>query len=165
MPSSSARRPFLWFIFYVSVLAGVGLFFIPAFVIRPFSHQSPAALNLAMALRQRAPWATLAAALICLIVAQALWRIAGRWRRIMLVVGVVLLAFSAVMARTNYFEWMFHPVNDPRFEAEADSRLGNGEMVLAVRLGADARAYPIREMAYHHILNDVIEGVPVAVTY
>ena len=38
-------------------------------------------------------------------------------------------------------------------------------MILAVRLGSDARAYPIREMAYHHVLNDVVGGVPVAVTY
>jgi len=38
-------------------------------------------------------------------------------------------------------------------------------MILAVRFGGDARAYPIREMAYHHIVNDVVEDVPVAVTY
>jgi hypothetical protein len=38
-------------------------------------------------------------------------------------------------------------------------------MVLAIRYGDDARAYPVREMAYHHIVNDVVEGVPVAVTY
>jgi hypothetical protein len=165
MPSSPARWPFLWLIFCASLLVGVGLFFIPAFVIRPFSHQSPAALSLAMALHQLAPWATLATALISLIVAQALWRVAGRWRKAVLVLGVVLAAFSAVMARANYFEWMFHPVDSPQFEAEADSRLASSEMVLAVRFGADARAYPIREMAYHHILNDVVEGVPVAVTY
>ena len=60
---------------------------------------------------------------------------------------------------------MFHPVLDPQFEAESDSKLGSDEMILTVRFGSDARAYPIREMAYHHILNDVVEGVPVAVTY
>jgi hypothetical protein len=38
-------------------------------------------------------------------------------------------------------------------------------MILAVRYSNDARAYPIREMAYHHILNDVVGGVPIAVTY
>jgi hypothetical protein len=38
-------------------------------------------------------------------------------------------------------------------------------MILAVQYGTDARAYPIREMAYHHILNDVMQGVPIAVTY
>jgi hypothetical protein len=78
---------------------------------------------------------------------------------------VVLVAFSAVMSRLNYFEWMFHPVDSPQFETEAASKLDKGEMILAVRFGSDARAYPIREMAYHHVLNDVVDGVAVAVTY
>ena len=69
------------------------------------------------------------------------------------------------MARMNYFEWMFHPVQSPQFESETASKLDQSEMVLALRFGNDARAYPIREMAYHHILNDVVEGVPIAVTY
>jgi hypothetical protein len=38
-------------------------------------------------------------------------------------------------------------------------------MVLALIFNDDARAYPVREMAYHHIVNDVVGGVPVAVTY
>ena len=73
--------------------------------------------------------------------------------------------FSAVMARLNYFEWMFHPVDSARFETQAESKLDNGEMILAVRLGPDARAYPILQMAYHHVLNDVVNGVPIAATY
>jgi hypothetical protein len=78
---------------------------------------------------------------------------------------MLLVALSAVMARLNYFEWMFHPVDSAKFESASASKLGSTEMVLAVRYGADARAYPIREMAYHHILNDVVAGVPIAVTY
>jgi hypothetical protein len=38
-------------------------------------------------------------------------------------------------------------------------------MVMAVRLGNNARAYPISQMAYHHILNDVVADIPIAVTY
>ena len=70
-----------------------------------------------------------------------------------------------IMARLNYFEWMFHPVESVQFDAASGSKLGDGEMILALRFGSDARAYPIREMAYHHIVNDVVGGVPVAVTY
>jgi len=151
--------------FTLSALAGIGLFFVPAFVIRPFHHQTPAALALAMALRQRAPWGTLAAALVCLAFALVLWDTANRWRKIVLALVMVLVGFSAVMSRQNYFEWMFRPVESPQFESAASSRLGQGEMILAVRYGSDARAYPIREMAYHHVLNDVVAGVPVAVTY
>lgn len=161
----SDRRGFLWFIFSASALAGIGLFLVPAFIIRPFAHQSPTGLALAMALRQRAPWGTVAAVLVCLVLALVLWGIANRWRKIALASVMVLVMFSAVMSRLNYFEWMFHPVPDARFESASASKLANGEMILAVRFGSDARAYPIREMAYHHVLNDVVNGVPVAVTY
>jgi hypothetical protein len=38
-------------------------------------------------------------------------------------------------------------------------------MILAVAIGPDARAYPIREMAYHHLVNDEVAGVPIVPTY
>jgi hypothetical protein len=167
-PSSdrpSDRRGYLWFIFFVSALAGIGLFLIPAFIIRPFSHQSPSGLALALALRQRAPWGTLAAALVCLLLALVLSGIVRKGHKIVLATVMVVVAFSAIMARLNYFEWMFHPIPSAQFESATASKLDKSEMILAVRSGSDARAYPIREMAYHHILNDVIAGVPIAVTY
>jgi membrane protease YdiL (CAAX protease family) len=165
MPPSSGRRGSLWFLFLASALAGIALFFVPAFIIRPFTHQTPPGLVLAMALRQRAPWGTLAAAIVCLVFALILWGAANKWRKVVLAFVMVLVAFSTVMARLNYFEWMFHPVDTPQFESASASKLDKSEMILAVRYGSDARAYPIREMAYHHVLNDVVAGVPVAVTY
>ena len=45
-----------------------------------------------------------------------------------------------------------------KLDAERD---GDG----ACAFNGDARAYPIREMAYHHIVNDVVGGVPIAATY
>ena len=120
---------------------------------------------MAMHMRHLAPGGTLAAALLCLIFAAVLWATCSRMGKIVLASVMVVVAFSAVMSRLNYFEWMFHPVKDARFEAESASKLDNGEMILAIRYGADARAYPIREMAYHHVLNDVAGGVPIAVTY
>jgi hypothetical protein len=69
------------------------------------------------------------------------------------------------MARLNYFEWMFHPIAGPQFVAQSASKLDPKEMILAVHMENDARAYPISQMAYHHILNDVVAGVPIAVTY
>lgn len=118
-----------------------------------------------MALRQRAPLGTLIAALACFAFAFALWKTASRWRRSILVLTLFVVAFSAVMARLNYFEWMFHPIAGPQFLAQSDSKLDAKEMIMAVRLGDDARAYPISQMAYHHVLNDVVGGVPIAVTY
>lgn len=118
-----------------------------------------------MTLRQRAPLGTLIAAVACLILGAALWGTGSRWRKSFLTLTLVLVTFSAAMARLNYFEWMFHPIDGPQFVAQADSKLDAKEMIMAVRLGAEARAYPISQMAYHHVLNDVVAGVPIAVTY
>lgn len=159
------RRYLLWYLFVPAALVGIGLFFVPGYIIRPFHHQTPGALALAMHWRQLAPRGTLAASLLCLVFAAMLWDTTNRAGKIVLASVMVLVAFSAVMSRLNYFEWMFHPVKDARFEAESASKLDKGEMILAMRYGTDARAYPIREMAYHHVLNDVVGGVPVAVTY
>jgi hypothetical protein len=159
------RRNILWFLFIPFALAGMVLFFVPAFIIRPFRHQTPSALALAMSLRQRAPLGTVVAALVCLMLGLILWSAASKSRKFILASVMVLVAFAAVMSRLNYFEWMFHPIDTAQFESASASKLEKGEMVLAIRYGSDARAYPIREMAYHHVLNDVVAGVPVAVTY
>jgi hypothetical protein len=159
------RRNILWFLFIPFALAGMVLFFVPAFIIRPFRHQTPSALALAMSLRQRAPLGTMVAAIVCLMLGLILWGAASKSRKFILATVMVLVAFAAVMSRLNYFEWMFHPIDTAQFESASASKLEKGEMVLAIRYGSDARAYPIREMAYHHVLNDVVAGVPVAVTY
>jgi hypothetical protein len=145
-------------------LVGFGSFMFPAFIIQPFRYQSPRGLWWAMAIRERAPLISLVCAVVCLVLVALLWD-GNKWRKSVLSVVMVLVAAAAVMSRLNYFEWMFHPVDSPQFEAESSSKLDAGEMILAVRYSSDARAYPIREMAYHHILNDVVGGVPIAVTY
>lgn len=43
--------------------------------------------------------------------------------------------------------------------------LSADELVLGVAWNGEARAYPISQMAYHHIANDEIGGKPFLVTY
>jgi hypothetical protein len=155
----------LWTAFTICALVTIGLFFIPAFIIRPFSHQAPRALLLAMTLRQRAPLPTLFTTLACLLFALALWRTVGRWRKVVLALTMLVVTFSAVMTRLNYFEWMFHPIAGAQFIHQSKSKLDAKEMIMAVNFGADSRAYPISQMAYHHVLNDVVGDVPIVVTY
>lgn len=167
MPNGDQRRnqAALWLGFFACAFAAVALFFVPAFIIRPFTYQSPRGLFLAMALRQRAPLGTLVATLACFALALAIWKTVGIWRRSLLVLALLIATFSAVMARQNYFEWMFHPIDAQRFLTPSDAKLDAKEMILSVHLSSDARAYPISQMAYHHVLNDVVGGVPIAVTY
>lgn len=155
----------LWIVFALCAITTVGLFLVPAFIIRPFRYQSPRALFAAMALRQHAPVGTLIAGLVCFFIALMLWRTAGRWGKLVLSLTFLAVTFSAVMSRLNYFEWMFHPIDGQQFLPQSESKLDPKEMIMAVQLGSEPRAYPIRQMAYHHILNDVVGGVPIAVTY
>jgi Protein of unknown function (DUF3179) len=161
----SLRSRALWTVLILAAAIGTAAFFIPAFIIRPFTHQSARGLWWAMAIRQRAPIVSLIAVIISFALAVPLWPRLTKWRRGLLALPLVVVAFSAVMSRLNYFEWMFHPVVNAQFEPEAGSKLDAKEMILAVAYGDDRRAYPISQMAYHHVFNDIVGGVPIAVTY
>jgi hypothetical protein len=43
--------------------------------------------------------------------------------------------------------------------------LDDVEPVMALQIGDDARAYPMQIMTWHEIVNDTVDGVPVAATY
>jgi len=163
--SDRPRRSLSWLLFLLSGMTAIGLLAVPAFIVWPFRHQTPSGLVTAMAMRQHAPIGTLVAFLICLLFAAVLWHADNLRRKIFICSILLFAAFSAVMSRLNYFEWMFHPIDSPQFVAASASKLAAGEMILAVRFGSDARAYPISQMAYHHVLNDIVADVPIAVTY
>ena len=58
-------------------------------------------------------------------------------------------------------------LDDPDFISVSDEeRIGDREPVITLEIdGATARAYPIRYLTWHEIANDVVGGVPVAVTF
>ena len=59
------------------------------------------------------------------------------------------------------------PLDSPRFLPVIDNLelLGGAEPVVALEIDGDARAYPVRVMIWHEIVNDVVGGLPVSVTY
>jgi hypothetical protein len=59
------------------------------------------------------------------------------------------------------------PIDDPVFETvdEADEWLEPQDPVMLVQFGGDARAYPLAILTFHEIVNDVVDGAPVVVTY
>src|SRR5687768_14424070 len=58
-------------------------------------------------------------------------------------------------------------IDSPKFAemAELEDDLDPEEPVIGVEIGGDARAYPLRILTWHEIVNDVVGAVPVAVTY
>ena len=57
-------------------------------------------------------------------------------------------------------------IDHPRFLHTAQVNfLSANEPVLALQIGADARAYPVQVLIWHEIVNDTVGHAPVAVTY
>ena len=57
-------------------------------------------------------------------------------------------------------------IDKPAFGTVQDNEtLGPNEPVIQLDLNGDVRAYPLRILTWHEIVNDVVGGVPVAVTY
>jgi hypothetical protein len=61
---------------------------------------------------------------------------------------------------------LFLAADDPAtVPAGKASFLHDDDEVFGIVVRGHARAYPITMLSYHHVVNDVIEGIPVAVTY
>ncbi len=59
------------------------------------------------------------------------------------------------------------PIDRPRFESvrEANRWLGARDPVMIVEHGSEVKAYPLAILIWHEIVNDVVGGLPVSVTF
>ena len=160
---SSRRRRMAGLVLFLIVVAAVG---IPMWLIRPFTPQTHGDLAVAFALRRWAPVATALALVAGAALTISLWRGGRWWSRALAVLALVPLGAAAWLSHVNVFEKMFSPLGAARFAAaDAAGWVGTVDPVLAVDHNGDSAAYPVRQLAYHHIVQDVVGGVPVAVTY
>jgi hypothetical protein len=151
---------------FLASLAAFALALYPMYVIRPFREQKPADL-------QRALWVSLhdKAILVGLfvlitILALLFWKRAGWIARLLLAPAMVIALVAAASTWFNpYEQMMFHGFGEPRYVTIQQSGIDPKDMVIAVALGGESRAYPIREMGYHHIVNDRLHQLPIVVTY
>lgn len=144
----------------------------PVWVMRPFRSQGPTELAVALATLRAAPWLlTIAAALALWMVVRA-WPLAsagsrsrGWARRIGTVLALLLVLAAAALSRINPYEEMFAPLPGPTFVAVADAPWAADDVMMTVRVADTVRGYPVRVMAYHHVLNDELAGQRIVVTY
>jgi len=155
--------PALWLVALLSAVVIV----VPVFLLKPFSAQTPRAVATAYHLREAAPVVSLVCAIVVLAGAAGAWPRRRRSARIALALSLVVAVSAAWLARQNHFEWMFNPLKNPAYAsgAEAATFVDEADMVIAVELRGDAVAYPVRQMAYHHVVNDQVGGVPIVSTY
>jgi hypothetical protein len=160
------QRRLVWLGLGLLGIATIAAVIVPIVLVQPFRAQSDGELQLSYWLRLLSPWLTVLALAVLGAGAAGLWGGARWYGRTALVLAALPLAGGAWLSRQNHFEWMFAPLAAPRFAAARDDgALGPSDAVLAVRLNGEAAAYPVRQLAYHHVVMDVVGGVPIAVTY
>ena len=157
----------IWLLLLLVILLSLTLVIVPVFLIQPFRPQTQRALEISYRVRTWSPLATvvLLIATFALVIWQ--WGHARRWWRKALLVIILLLALvPAWFARQNHFEWMFNPLRHSAYVKASDaSFVRDSDMVLAVKINNEAVAYPVRLMAYHHLVQDVVGGTPICATY
>lgn len=157
-------RLWLWLLLIVAI--AVAVVAIPVFVIMPFKAQTASGVEWSYWLRRLSPWVTVISVVLFLALCVRLWRSARWWSRLAMFVLFAPLAVVTWFARQNHFEWMFNPLPNAAYASVADtSFVPDSDMVMAIEFNGEAVAYPVRQMAYHHVVNDVVGGKPITATY
>jgi hypothetical protein len=164
--NSNTRRRWLWLALLAIIAIGIALVFTPIWLIMPFKPQTERAIQISYVMRRISPFTTIFASLAAVLLIVWLWR-GARWFGKAIAVVLVLPLFAATwMARQNHFEWMFRPHANIGFVRPAEANfINDNDMVLAVKSNGESVAYPVRLMAYHHVVQDTVGGVPIVATY
>ncbi len=138
----------------------------PIYVIRPFRAQGSRELLVALSVVRWRPLIMTSCAVIAVAAAIPLWRRPVGWiRRAAVLLSALTACALILLGRVNVYEIMFHPNERPSFLLASQSKLDADEKVIAVRLGSEARAYPIRAISYHHVINDEVGKRAIVATY
>ena len=163
---TNARRKLVWLIVFVLVVAVVAIVLTPVFLIMPFKAQTPRTMEISYLMRRWSPLVTLFGSLAILILLLALWFSSRWWSRAFMLILIVPTLGATWLARQNHFEWMFNPLPNPAYaKAVEASFVNDSDRVLAVTIGGESVAYPIRLMGYHHLVGDTVGGTPIMATY
>ncbi len=156
-----------WLLLLLLAAAVAAMVFVPVWFIKPFSAQTERQIEISYLLKSWSPVLTIVFALAAIGLAIYIWKNQPRrFSKAALFVPLLVIFAFAWLARQNHFEWMFNPLGQANFAKISDANfVADDEMVLAVKIGDDAVAFPVRQMAYHHIVQDVVGGTPITATY
>lgn len=156
-----------WLILLLITALTVAIVFTPVWFIKPFSAQTERQIEISYFLKSWSPVLTIVFSLAAIGLAVFIFRNATRWyKTIPLIFPLIIIFVFAWFARQNHFEWMFNPLGNANFAKVSETDfVKDDEMVLAVNINGDAVAFPVRQMAYHHIAQDIVGGTPITATY
>src|SRR5215470_10777445 len=156
-----------WLLLVLTLVVTVAVVAIPVWLIQPFAPQTTRDLTISYYLRTWSPWLTILFSLAAILLAVFMWRKARRWfTKIPVLLPLPIIFFFTWFAQQNHFEWMFNPLHQAKFASVADTDfVKDDDMVLTVKIKGDAVAFPVLQMAYHHVAQDVVGGTPITATY
>lgn len=154
-----------WFALIALVLLSLAILAAPMLILHPFKEETALGLTVAYAVKRWGLLLDLAAIAAAVFIATKVWP--GRWwRKVIVSLAVIVMIAATALARVNAFEKMFRPLPRAQYAAVHDATFVDGDdMVMTVAHGGEAAAYPIRQLAYHHVVQDVVGGLPIVVTY
>jgi len=158
----TVNRKLAWTLLTLCSALAFTVFAYPLYVIRPFRAQGPGELAAALAIHQWGPLLALMAAVVAILLTVLMWRSA---KRIAFAAVMMLTVAFAAVSRINVYEIMFHRIDSPQTIPAAEAKIDNDDMVIAIKVAGQSRAYPIRMMAYHHVVNDRLGALPIVSTY
>ena len=165
--TAAAAEWFYWPLLLLLVVATVTMVAIPVYVHTPFKPQTAAHVEWTYRLRRLSPPATVVALILSVALGAGLWQGSNWWGRMAMILLLALLLVVIWFSRQHYYyEWMFRPLSNGDHSPVSEATfLPDSDMVLAVEINGDAVAYPVRQLAYHHIISDHVGGKPITATY
>jgi len=154
-----------WFALILLVIFSLMVLGAPVLILHPFKEETMRGLTIAYALKRWGLLIDLAIIAAAIAIARVVWH--GRWwRKVAVSLALIVIVAASALARFNHFEKMFRPLPNPHYAQVAETSFVDADdMIMTVARGDDVAAYPIRQLAYHHIVQDVVGGLPVVVTY
>ena len=156
-----------WILLVIIAITTFAMVAIPAYLIQPFAPQTENALTISYYLRSWSPILTVVVAIFAVFLSVQIWRNSKYWfTNIPLILPLFIVGFSVWFAQQNHFLWMFNPLKNSAYAKISEANfVKDDEMVLAVNINGESVAYPVLQMAYHHVVQDVVGGQPITATY
>jgi hypothetical protein len=129
-------------------------FLVPLWVMSPFRLQGERELPFALTLLRFGPTITALLAVIAVAAAFQAW---SNW--------VIVAVVAAILMRINLCELVFRPYPHLTFNLPEAVTLASDNMVMSVSIGGETHAYSVGAIGYHHVVNDMVGGVPIAPSY
>jgi hypothetical protein len=151
------------FLFWTGMLGWLLFELLSVYFIMPFpGSQETETLDLAYGLYR---WRYLFRAMLAVMMLAGWWSLQGK-RRWFAIAGIAIVAgIAAFIHFTMRADQMFLQPRNLVMKPAAENEVDSERLVIGVTLDGQAKAYPIRFLAYHHQVLDSLAGKQIMVTY